>query len=122
MCSVLKGHYNAGTVVNGRAMFLGWSNDTLRRCSFGKHKDLIEDPKRALQFDRVFKAFATFYPILKQCEWIIPLALKMPTAPFWWIYQPLAILLTVHVVSFSFQVDCNVKLKPMIILRLNHTC
>ena len=99
MCDVLRQHHINKTVVNGRALFLGWSNDTLRTCTFGQCLDLMDDPKRAMGFDTVFKAFATFYPFLKQASWIIPFCLRLPTAPFWYIYRPLAILLTVHTVS-----------------------
>ncbi|KAL6719251.1 hypothetical protein ACLMJK_003488 [Lecanora helva] len=97
LCDVLREHHKADRIVNGRATFLGWSNDTLRSCAFGESLDLLDQPDRALQFDRVFKAFAAFYPILKQCEWIIPFALQLPVTPFKFIYTPLATLLTVHV-------------------------
>ena len=99
MCDVLRRQHSIGSVVNGRATFLGWSNDTLRTCAFGSCLNLLDDTERALSFDRVFKAFAAAYPILKQCEWIIPLCLKLPIAPFHYIYTPLATLLTVHMVS-----------------------
>ena len=102
MCDVLREHYRANAIVTGRATFLGWSNDTLRTCAFGTRLDLLDDPKRAMAFDRVFKAFAAFYPILKQCEWILPLALRLPITPFWYIYTPLATLLTVHWVCDEF--------------------
>lgn len=98
MGEVLMEHYRKGSVVSGRATFLGWSNDSLRMCSFGESLDLLDDTKKAMAFDQVFKAFATVYPILKQCEWLIPLALELPVAPFKYIYSPLATLLTVHVV------------------------
>ncbi|MCJ1318995.1 hypothetical protein MMC15_004327 [Xylographa vitiligo] len=97
MCDVFQKHYQMNRVVNGRATFLGWSNDTLRSCAFGECLNLLDDPQRAMAFDLVFKAFARFYPILKQFEWIIPVALELPIGPFWYIYTPLATLLTVHV-------------------------
>ena len=99
LCEILRDHYTKQDVVSGRATFLGWSNDTLRSCAFDECLNLMDDPDRAMAFDKVFKAFAAFYPILKQCEWIIPFALELPTAPFRYIYTPLATLLTVHVVS-----------------------
>lgn len=98
LCTVLQQHHEENHVVNGRLVFLGWSNDTLRSCAFEENLDLLPHPDRAEQFDRVFKAFAAFYPILKQCEWIIPAALQLPIWPFRYIYTPLATLLTVHVV------------------------
>ena len=107
LCNVLQNHHDKRTIVNGRATFLGWSNDTLRSCALGRALYLLDDPERALAFDRVFKAFAAFYPILKQCEWIIPFALELPIAPFRYIYTPLATLLTVHVVS------CNLAEQPL---------
>lgn len=104
MCDVLREHFKVDRVVGGRATFLGWSNDTLRSCAFGESLNLLDDPERAMAFDRVFKAFAAFYPILKQCEWIIPAALKLPIMPFRYTYTPLATLLTVHVVSGYFSI------------------
>ena len=101
LCDVLREHHRGGRVVNGRATFLGWSNDTLRTCAFGSHLNLLNDPERVLGFDRVFKAFAAFYPVLKQCEWIIPVFLTLPIAPLYYIYPPLATLLTVHCVCIS---------------------
>ncbi|RAK99752.1 cytochrome P450 [Aspergillus ibericus CBS 121593] len=101
MCDVLREHHRRGTVVSGRATFLGWSNDSLRECSFGERLDLLDDPAKAMAFDDVFKAFAAVYPILKQCEWMIPFALQLPIAPFRYIYKPLATLLTVHVEYLS---------------------
>jgi hypothetical protein len=67
-------------------------------CSFGESLDLLDDTAIAMAFDEVFKAFAAVYPILKQCEWLIPLALELPVTPFRYLYKPLATLLTVHVV------------------------
>jgi hypothetical protein len=100
MCDVLREHHRRGTVVAGRAIFLGWSNDSLRTCAFDESLDLLDDPGRAMEFDKVFKAFAAAYPIFKQCEWMIPFALSLPITPFSYIYKPLATILTVHHVSF----------------------
>ena len=96
LCDVLRGHHEADRVVNGRATFLGWANDTLRSCAFGKSLDLLDHSDRAVQFDNVFKAFGAFYPILKQCEWMIPAALQLPITPLRYICSPLAALLTVR--------------------------
>lgn len=101
MCNILQEHHQKGTVVSGRALFLGWSNDSLRSCTFDESLNLLDDPERAMQFDQVFKAFAAAYPILKQCEWMIPFALSLPIAPFRYIYKPLATILTVHHVSMA---------------------
>lgn len=120
MCDVLREHHRVGSVVNGRATFLGWSNDTLRTCAFGSRLDLLDDPEQALAFHRMLKAFAAFYPVLKQCGWMVPLCLKMPIAPFQYIYTPLAAFLTVHLVQHtlshssltwkpSYDVNANVK-------------
>ena len=111
MCDVFQKHYQTNRVVNGRATFLGWSNDTLRSCAFGECLNLLDDPQRAMAFDRVFKAFARFYPILKQFEWIIPVALELPIGPFWYIYTPLATLLTVHVVSIFSSLAAEYQFK-----------
>lgn len=100
MCDVLQQHHHDNSVVRGRALFLGWSNDTLRICAFDECLDLVYEPDRAMVLDGVLKAFAAFYPILKQCEWIIPTALELPIAPFRYILKPLGILLTVHQVSY----------------------
>lgn len=96
MCDVLQQNWKSQAIVSGRAMFLGWSNDTLRECSFGAKLNLMDSASAAMRFDSVFKAFAKFYPIVKQCSWIIPLALTLPAAPFWYLYEPLAIILDVH--------------------------
>ena len=99
LCNVLREHHREKTVVNGRFIFLAWSNDTLRDCSFGRPLNLLGDTKLVLAFDQVIKAFAAIYPILKQCEWIIPLALRLPVAPFRYLFPPLGNLLDVHLVG-----------------------
>lgn len=96
LCDVLRRYHYNDEVVNGRATFLGWSNDTLRTCAFGESMDLLDDPIKAMEFNRVFHAFGVCYPILKQCEWIIPTALNLPPSFFKYIYKPLVTLLTVH--------------------------
>ena len=58
--------------------------------------DLLDDPTKAMEFNHVFHAFGVCYPILKQCAWIIPTALKLPPSLFNYIYKPLATLLDVH--------------------------
>jgi hypothetical protein len=68
MGSVLAEHHRRRTIVNGRATFLGWSNDSLRACSFGDSLNLLADVDKAMAFNDVFKAFAAVYPVLKKCE------------------------------------------------------
>jgi hypothetical protein len=89
MGSVLAEHHRRRTIVNGRATFLGWSNDSLRACSFGESLNLLADVDKAMAFNDVFislgglahalvdqgcrvmlfdLAFAAVYPVLKKCE------------------------------------------------------
>jgi hypothetical protein len=64
MCSILRGQYQENR--NRQTMFLIWSNDRLRNCAFSESLNLLDDLDRAMAFDRAFKAFAAFYPIVKQ--------------------------------------------------------
>ena len=96
---VLHHDYQQDHIVHARPTFLAWSNDTLRSHAFGECNNLLDDRRRASLFDRFLLAFAAFYPITKQCPWVIPLTLKMPVAPWRVIYPPLAALLTLHHVS-----------------------
>ena len=101
MCEVLEEHYRDRSIVFGRAVFLGWSNDTLRSSVFGECMDLLGNPQKAMVFDRIFKAFAACYPILRQREWIIPIVMKIPISILFCLFSPLATLMTVHVVNNS---------------------
>lgn len=98
MCRVLEQHYQRGSIVSGRATFLGWANDSLRVCSFGNSLNLLDDPEHAMRFDRVFKAFAVLYPITKQFSGLIPLILESPLG-IRHLWKPLDTILTVHDVS-----------------------
>ncbi|OOG00947.1 hypothetical protein ASPCADRAFT_125952 [Aspergillus carbonarius ITEM 5010] len=97
LSELLREHHRTGTVVNARTTFLGWSNDTLSICSFGKSHSLLDDPEKTIALNEVLKSFAIAFPILRQCGWIIPLALSLPVAPFKYINKPLATLLNTHV-------------------------
>ena len=80
----------------GGLLFLGGQMTTLRTCAFGERMDLLDDPIKAVEFNRVFHTFGVCYPILKQCECVIPTALDLPPSFFKCIYKPLVTLLTVH--------------------------
>ena len=106
LCDILREHHEKGTVVYGRQLFLGWSTDTLKACAFGPGESLLDDVEQTLAFDQIFESFATLYPLLKQCEWMIPFALTLPIWLTRALHKPLATLLIVHKVSsrmeFSF--------------------
>ena len=77
-------------VVELRQTFLALTTDTLSQHAFEKSTNLLENSKAAADWKRTIKAVAVLTPLVKQFNWIIPLALKLPLTPLRWLLPDLA--------------------------------
>jgi hypothetical protein len=96
MCERLQEAFQQQSVIESRLLFLAWTTDTLTNSSFSEDWGLLNDVKLTQAHQSSFEALAVLYPLLKQCSWIIPLALRMPMSVFKVIFPPLATILEVH--------------------------
>ncbi|KAL9055449.1 MAG: hypothetical protein Q9162_003547 [Coniocarpon cinnabarinum] len=74
----MRNCHHSDQVLNVRVTYLAWSTDSLTSYVFDQSTKLLNDPTKAREWWEMYDKLRTLCPILKQCLWIVPLALKPP--------------------------------------------
>ncbi|KAL9090101.1 MAG: hypothetical protein Q9159_002166 [Coniocarpon cinnabarinum] len=83
LSQVLAEHQQSGSVFDARVTFLAWSTDSLTSYVFNESANLLDNPTKAIEWWEMYDKLRTLFPMLKQCLWIVPLALELPV---WLVY------------------------------------
>ena len=98
LCDSLRWQSQHGPV-EVHTLFLAFANDTVCSYAFNYTMNLLEDPKRAKDWQGTISAVASLTPLIKQFPWLTPLAKLVPLSILQLVMPNMARLLSLHVVS-----------------------
>lgn len=96
LCDVMKKCHETAQNLDVRVTYLAWSTDSLTSYVFDQSTNLLDDPKKARDWWEMYDKLRALFPILKQCLWIVPLALELPVWIVRIVLPPLVPLVLVY--------------------------
>ena len=104
MSEYLDRGFQEQPIINTRVTFLAWSAAAITSYVFDKSFNLLASKEKALELYSTFQKIQLLWPFVKQCVWVVPLALMLPL----WVVNRVLPSVTPKLLGYKVR-ECLVK-------------